>query len=83
MELKIGLIVKAIAGRDKNKFFIVKNFSSDWIFIVDGKSRKWYNPKKKSLKHVRFTNTVVDMSDMTDRKLRKILSEYMQKSAQT
>lgn len=78
MDVKKGMIVKAIAGRDKDKFFAVKDVDSSYAYIVNGKSRKYDTPKKKSLKHLRITNTVIDMDGITDKKLRRILNEYSQ-----
>ncbi|HHX56523.1 MAG TPA: hypothetical protein GX710_00740 [Clostridiales bacterium] len=72
------MVVKAIAGRDKGKFFVVKDVESSFAYIVNGKSRKYYTPKKKSLKHLRITNTVIEMAELTDKKLRKMLNEYSQ-----
>lgn len=78
MDVKRGMVVKAIAGRDKGKFFVVKDADSSYAYIVNGKSRKYYTPKKKSLKHLRITNTVIDMDEITDKRLRKMLNEYSQ-----
>lgn len=75
MELKKGSLVKAIAGHEKNNFFIVLEFDEKFALIADGKSRKLEKPKKKSLKHLRITNTVIDMNEITDKKLRKWLNE--------
>jgi len=78
VDVKRGMVVKAIAGRDKGKFFVVKDVESSFAYIVNGKSRKYYTPKKKSLKHLRITNTVIEMAELTDKKLRKMLNEYSQ-----
>lgn len=78
MNLIKGMVVKAIAGRDEGKFFIIKDVEGKYAYITDGNSRKLNNPKKKSLKHLRLTNTVIDMDEMTDKKLKKVLNEYSQ-----
>jgi len=44
--------------------------------IADGKSRKIAAPKRKSIKHLCFTENVIDLNDITDKKLRRVLSEY-------
>ena len=44
--------------------------------ICDGHERKLERPKKKRLKHLRVTNTVIDTDNLTDKKLRTILREY-------
>ena len=80
MMLSVGSLVRAKAGRDKDKFFLVKDVSEGFAYICDGKRRKLTNPKKKNLIHLELTNTIAEDSMDTDRKIRKFLSEYAQKS---
>ena len=42
-----GSIVKAVAGREKNGFFVVLDCDSVFAYIADGKRRKVEKPKKK------------------------------------
>ena len=79
MNVKKGLIVKAIAGRDNGKFFVVIEIEegSKFCYIADGDERKLASPKRKSLRHLRVTSRVIDLNDMlTDKKLREVLKEY-------
>jgi len=69
-----GTVVKAIAGRDNGKFFVVTETDGKFCYIADGKERKLSNPKKKALKHVSKTLKVIDLEGITDKKLRKTLS---------
>lgn len=74
-----GLVVKVIAGHDKDNFFIIKKVVNDkLVLIADGKSRKLEKPKQKNIKHLRFTGTVIDLDQLTDKKLRRVLSDYSQ-----
>ena len=75
MEAKRGMIVRSAAGRDKGRTMVILSTDGDFAMIADGKLRKLASPKKKRLKHLRFMNTTVDMQDLTDRKLRKLLRE--------
>ncbi len=75
----IGRIVKSGAGRDKDKFMVVCNIDGEFVYLVDGKERKLEKPKKKRLKHIYPTNTVIDMQNITDKKLRCIIAEYTAK----
>ena len=75
MEYCIGMIVRAKAGRDKNSFFITTSMEGDTGYIVNGKQRPLEKPKKKKLKHLAATNTVVQDYD-TNRKVKRILSEF-------
>lgn len=75
MEAVNGRIVRVIAGHDKNLFMVITAVEGDFAFLCDGKSRKLDNPKKKRLKHLRFTNTVIDTADLTDKKLRRVIGD--------
>ena len=72
----IGKIVRSAAGRDKDRFLVITAVDGDFAMIADGKTRKLSAPKKKRLKHLRFTNNTVDMQDITDKKLRRLLGEF-------
>ena len=47
-----------------------------FVYVADGKERKLASPKKKSLKHVKPTNTVIDTESLTDKKLRSVIMEF-------
>lgn len=76
MELKIGSVVRAKAGRDKDAFFVVTEIEKEYCFIADGKSRKLDKPKRKNIKHISLTNSMIDIKDITDKKLRTQLKEF-------
>lgn len=52
MNLQIGDVVVATAGKEKNKNFVVLSLDAKYCFLVDGNRLKLNKPKKKSLKHV-------------------------------
>lgn len=50
-------LVKAIAGRDEGKFFVVMEIKDDnYVMICDGRRRKVTSPKKKKIKHLENLN---------------------------
>lgn len=78
MEIVKGSVVKAMAGRDTNDFFIVVDVDSEYAMICNGKRRLVEKPKRKKLKHLSATNTVVDEKSMsTNREVRKALSGFV------
>ena len=80
MKLMIGSVVRARAGRDEDKFFAVTAFDDRYCFIADGKSRKLSKPKRKNLKHICLTDSVIDdINDITDKKLRTLMKEFSAK----
>lgn len=76
MKVQTGSVVRAIAGRDKDSFFVVTDSENGYCLIADGKSRRLANPKRKNIRHLRFTNSVIDLNDVTDKKLRRLMKEF-------
>lgn len=76
MNIKIGSIVKACAGREKDRWFAVVDVHDGFVEISDGNERKLEKPKKKSTKHISPTHEVIAMEKMTNKELRKILREF-------
>lgn len=79
MDAKTGMIVRSAAGRDKGKFLVVVGLDGDFVYLADGKERKLLKPKKKRLKHVKFTNTVIDTESLTDKRLRSVIRDFPDK----
>ncbi len=73
MMIEKGMVVKATAGKECGNLFAVTEFDEKSAFIADGRKRKLLKPKKKSLKHLRFTDNIIEMNDITDKKLRNVL----------
>lgn len=76
MELKKGLVVRAMAGRDQGGYFVVLSVENGFAEIADGKRRKLEAPKRKSVRHLQMTRTLVDLESVTDKKLRSVLKQY-------
>lgn len=76
MDIKVGSIVKSCAGRDKNSFFVAVGISGGFVEIADGKKHKLERPKRKNIKHISPTNTVISMEAITNKKLKKVLNEF-------
>lgn len=75
--MQIGTVVKSIAGRDKNRFYIVLELDDNYAYIVDGKVHKLNKPKRKNLKHLSKTNSVLSLAEhSTNNSIRRTLSKY-------
>lgn len=62
MDIYPGRVVKATAGRDKDKYFVVVAVENDnFCYIADGKTRKLDMPKLKKIKHLRVTELSLDV----------------------
>ncbi len=75
MKLTIGTVVKAKAGRDSGGLFAVVGLGSGCCFIADGKSRKLASPKRKNIKHLSATGSMISINDITDKRLRTELRD--------
>ncbi|MBP3761396.1 MAG: KOW domain-containing RNA-binding protein [Ruminococcus sp.] len=82
MKLQKGSVVRAVAGRDCGGFFAVVRIENDFCFIADGKSRKLDKPKRKNIKHIRPTNSMIELNDITDKRLRSFLSTFRNETGQ-
>ena len=59
-DLKVGQIVRPLAGRDKGQVMVVYEIlDQNYVTICDGKLRKVSNPKKKKVRHLAKTNQIV------------------------
>ena len=76
MKLLKGSVVRAEAGRDGGKYFAVVDADEKYCLIADGKSRKLSSPKRKNIKHIRVTDSMIDLNDITDKKLRNVLKQF-------
>ncbi len=84
MLIEKGMIVKSIAGRDQNRFFLVLDTDEVFAYIADGCLRPLEHPKKKRVKHLARTNETADIAEAaTNRRLRKLLAAYNGPSEET
>ena len=85
----LGHIVTSCAGRDKHRLFAIvgadENASDGTVYVADGRLRRIEAPKKKKLKHLKFTGnaneeirTLVNSGALTNNRLHSILNEYRQ-----
>ncbi len=76
MSIVKGSIVRAMAGRDKENFFVVLDVEGCYAFIADGKRRKIEAPKKKKLIHLAPTKTVIEGSLETNPQIKRVLNQF-------
>lgn len=76
MQLQVGMIVRAIAGKEQDKFYSIIKLDNNFVYLADGKHRKLEQPKRKNKKHVRATGTVWDLNGMTNNTLCRKLKQY-------
>ena len=86
----LGSIVVSRAGRDSKRELVIVGLdmsspSSDIVYVADGRLRSVETPKKKKLKHLKFTGCVSEKArslilsgELTNKRLHAILNEYSQ-----
>ena len=78
MDIKRGSLVYSRAGRDKGTLFLVIDEKDGYVYLTDGDTRRISKPKKKKLRHINKTNTVLelDFENLSDSAVRKALAEF-------
>lgn len=78
MDICKGMLVYSKAGRDKGRLYVVLDTKNDFVYLSDGDIRHVENPKKKKIKHINRTNTVLelDFENLSDSSVRKALYDY-------
>ncbi len=76
MNVLQGSVVRSLAGHDKDNYFVAVKIDGSNVYIVDGKERKLESPKKKNIKHLLMTQKSIELSEITNKKLRKLLNEF-------
>mgnify|MGYP001084410321 CR=1 FL=1 len=82
MNIQIGSIVKALAGRDRYSYYVAVELHDGFVKIANGKERKLEKPKLKNTKHISPTHKVIDMNELTNKKLRRILMEFQTQNSE-
>lgn len=83
MVIEKGCVVKSVSGRDGARFYVVMGLENEYALICDGKVRKLEKPKRKNLRHLKPTKTVLSVEDMTtNSRLRQALRGYNNPEAQ-
>lgn len=76
--MEIGSVVVNKTGKEKTKFFAVTGFDESFCFLANGRDRKLDKPKKKNLRHVQETRTILDANQMeSDKALWEALKSFV------
>ncbi len=79
--LLIGQVVTSIAGRDKDKMFVIVEIVDDkYVKVVDGRLRKVEKPKLKKIKHLNISNHFIGEVAEIKKNRRKLTNERIKKA---
>ena len=51
MDIRLGDVVRSLAGHDKDTLFCVVDTDGEFLLLANGKERKLNSPKRKRAKH--------------------------------
>ena len=71
-----GTVVRALAGRDAGRFFLVAALDGADLLLADGERRTLLHPKRKNPAHVQATKTVMPLNALTDKAIRQALRPF-------
>lgn len=84
MEVEKGTVVRSKMGRDKGLFLVVLAVQDNEVLLCDGKERPLERPKRKNIRHVALTSSVLpDHSMKTNREIRKSLKIWNDLQSET
>ena len=77
MDFVKGRLVRSKAGRDKTRTFAVMAVEGQMLLLADGSLRKTARPKRKKMRHVAPTATVLGNELLqSDRLLSKAITAF-------
>ena len=79
MEIKVGSIVRSVAGHDKGSLLLVVAMEKGYAYVADGKLRKIEKPKKKKLKHLQGSLDITEREFSANYQIREILAENVKR----
>ena len=79
MRLQIGMVVCAVAGKEKDGYYLVIELDERFVLLADGRHRPLEKPKRKNIRHIRPTSEVWETDGLTNKELRRKLCEYAAK----
>ncbi len=74
--MQAGDIVRATAGKDKDKIFLLISCGDGYGMIANGRRRRVQSPKKKSLKHLLKIAEAELPAPLTNKVVLKLLRPY-------
>lgn len=74
-----GDFVRACAGKDKGKVFLVLALQEKDVLLVNGRRRKVQRPKRKAIKHVCLVQTANLPDPVTNKTVKNLLRSFYTK----
>ena len=70
VNISIGQLVTSNAGRDQANIYLVVGIEkNDYLLLVNGRERKFKNPKQKNIRHVNIPVSYTHLTLPTNREV--------------
>lgn len=56
--IEVGMLAVSKAGHDKDILYVIIRLDKEYVYLVNGKNRTLFNPKKKNIKHIQIIKYV-------------------------
>lgn len=73
-----GYFAYSLAGRDRDKLYLIIKEDGDCVWLVDGNVRTLKNPKRKNKRHIQIIkkyNWQTNLGRMTDAQIKYIMKK--------
>ena len=82
MNITKASVVRSVAGHDTGDIYCVMSCENGFALLVNGKTKKLTNPKRKNVKHLEvLPGTQFEDADFqSDKRIRRLLREIAEKS---
>ena len=84
-QIMCGMLARSKAGHDAKTLYLVCRTEGDFVYLCDGRLRKFDSPKKKNKKHIQIIHKIPEAlanwngESLRDEKIRSILKDYKMK----
>lgn len=74
---------KSMSGHDSGQYYLIQKKDEKFVYLVNGDTKKWDAPKKKSKKHIQVVKTLpqevkeVLTEQPTDITIKKAIKTYV------
>lgn len=77
-----GMLAWSQAGHDKDILYLICGIDGEFVYLSDGRLKRFEKPKKKNIKHIQVMKKIPDElagwdgSVLRNEEIRKILKKY-------
>ena len=81
-DMKCGMLARSLAGHDRNTLYLICRIEGDFVYLCDGRLKKWENPKKKNCRHIQIIKQIPGELEewrgevLKNEEIRAILKKY-------